>query len=125
MLPILEESGLKVGEDFFLAYSPERVDPGREDWTTKNVPKVVGGVTPECTHRAAELYGGAVEQVVEVSSPEWAGLLRHAGVFGGEAKAKDRTMRLREAAEAAGVIAGPLPVYGPDGKLVTHTGSDN
>jgi UDP-N-acetyl-D-glucosamine dehydrogenase len=76
VMPILEESGLKVGEDFFLAYSPERVDPGREDWTTKNVPKVVGGVTPECTRRAAELYCGAVDQVVEVSSPEAAELAK-------------------------------------------------
>jgi UDP-N-acetyl-D-glucosamine dehydrogenase len=76
VLPILEESGLQVGEDFFLAYSPERVDPGRDDWTTKNVPKVVGGVTPECTRRAAELYGGAVDQVVEVSSPEAAELAK-------------------------------------------------
>jgi UDP-N-acetyl-D-glucosamine dehydrogenase len=76
VLPILEESGLKVGEDFFLAYSPERVDPGREDWTTQNVPKVVGGITVDCTHRAAELYGGAVDQVVEVSSPEAAELAK-------------------------------------------------
>jgi UDP-N-acetyl-D-glucosamine dehydrogenase len=76
VLPILEESGLEVGSDFFLAYSPERVDPGREDFTTKNVPKVVGGVTPECTRRAAELYTGAVEEVVEVSSPEAAELAK-------------------------------------------------
>jgi UDP-N-acetyl-D-glucosamine dehydrogenase len=76
VLPILEESGLKVGEDFFLAYSPERVDPGREDWKTQNVPKVVGGVTSDCTRRAAELYGGAVDQVVEVSSPEAAELAK-------------------------------------------------
>ena len=54
VLPILEESGLKVGEDFHLAFSPERVDPGRVDWTTKNVPKVVGGVTAACTERATE-----------------------------------------------------------------------
>ena len=76
VLPILEDGGLKVGEDFSLAYSPERVDPGREDWTTKNVPKVVGGVTVECTRRAAELYGGAVDEVVEVSSPEAAELAK-------------------------------------------------
>ncbi len=74
VLPILEESGLKAGNDFFLAYSPERVDPGREDWTTKTVTKIVGGITPECTRRAAELYGGAVETVHEVSSPEAAEL---------------------------------------------------
>src|SRR5712691_1824385 len=74
VLPILAESGLKGGTDFFLAYSPERVDPGREDWTTKTVPKIVGGVTAGCTRRAAELYGGAVEAVHEVSSPEAAEL---------------------------------------------------
>src|SRR5262249_20907332 len=76
VLPILEENGLKVGKDFYLAYSPERVDPGREDWTTQNVPKVVGGVTQECRRRAAELYAGAVEEVVEVSSPEAAELAK-------------------------------------------------
>ena len=56
LLPILERSGLKAGEDFHLAFSPERVDPGREDWTTKNTPKIVGGITPACTERAVELY---------------------------------------------------------------------
>jgi len=76
VLPVLEATGLKVGEDFFLAYSPERVDPGREDWTTKNVPKVVGGITEACTRRAAELYGAAVDGVVEVSSPEAAELAK-------------------------------------------------
>src|SRR6266487_1468164 len=70
LLPVLEETGLKVGDDFHLAFSPERVDPGRSDWTTKNVPKVVGGITPACTRRAAELYAEAVETVHEVSSPE-------------------------------------------------------
>jgi UDP-N-acetyl-D-glucosamine dehydrogenase len=70
VLPVLEKTGLKVGEDFHLAFSPERVDPGRGDWTTKNVPKVVGGVTPACTRRGAELYGAAMETVHEVTSPE-------------------------------------------------------
>jgi UDP-N-acetyl-D-glucosamine dehydrogenase len=75
--PILEElSGLRVGEGFHLAFSPERVDPGREDWTTRTVPKIVGGVTPECTRRAAELYGSAVESVHAVSSPEAAELTK-------------------------------------------------
>src|SRR5438105_2475650 len=74
--PILERSGLKVGEDFHLAFSPERVDPGRQDWTTRNVPKVVGGVTPACTKAAAELYGGAIETVHQVSSPEVAELTK-------------------------------------------------
>ena len=68
--PILERSGLKAGEDFHLAFSPERVDPGRTDWTTKNTPKVVGGLTPACTERAVELYRSAVDTVVPLSSPE-------------------------------------------------------
>ena len=76
ILPRLEASGLKVGEDFNLAFSPERVDPGREDWTTKNVPKVVGGLTEACTERAAELYGSAVDTVHRVSSPESAELTK-------------------------------------------------
>jgi len=70
--PILERSGLKGGEDFHLAFSPERVDPGRTDWTTKNTPKVVGGLTPACTERAAEFYRAAVDTVVPLSSPETA-----------------------------------------------------
>ena len=76
LLPRLEASGLKVGEDFNLAFSPERVDPGREDWTTKNVPKVVGGITEACTDRAAELYGSAVDTVHRVTSPESAELTK-------------------------------------------------
>jgi UDP-N-acetyl-D-glucosamine dehydrogenase len=75
--PILESgSGLKAGEDFHLAFSPERVDPGRTDWTTKNVPKVVGGITPACTERAAELYGSAIATIHRVSSPEAAELTK-------------------------------------------------
>jgi UDP-N-acetyl-D-glucosamine dehydrogenase len=74
--PILERSGLKAGEDFHLAFSPERVDPGRTDWTTHNTPKIVGGMTPACTERAAELYRNAVERVVPVSSPEAAELTK-------------------------------------------------
>ncbi|MFL5921964.1 MAG: nucleotide sugar dehydrogenase, partial [Gaiellaceae bacterium] len=74
--PLLEESGLKAGEGFHLAFSPERVDPGREDWTTKTTPKVVGGLTEECTRRAVELYASAVDEVIEVSSPEAAELTK-------------------------------------------------
>src|SRR6188472_955496 len=74
--PLLEASGLKAGEGFHLAFSPERVDPGREDWTTKTTPKVVGGLTEECTRRAVDLYGSAVDSVVEVSSPEAAELTK-------------------------------------------------
>jgi UDP-N-acetyl-D-glucosamine dehydrogenase len=70
--PILERSGLRAGQDFHLAFSPERVDPGRTDWTTKNTPKVVGGLTPACTERAAEFYRAAVDTVVPLSSPETA-----------------------------------------------------
>jgi UDP-N-acetyl-D-glucosamine dehydrogenase len=74
--PILQTSGLKAGEDFHLAFSPERVDPGRTDWTTHNTPKLVGGLTPACTERAAELYRSAVETVVPLSSPEAAELTK-------------------------------------------------
>src|SRR5947207_1602489 len=75
--PILEAgSGLKAGDGFFLAMSPERVDPGREDWTTKTTPKVLGGITPECTRRAAELYRRAVDTVHELTSPEAAELTK-------------------------------------------------
>jgi UDP-N-acetyl-D-glucosamine dehydrogenase len=74
--PILEESGLKAGEDFHLAFSPERVDPGREDWTTQTTPKIVGGVTDTCTRRAVELYETALETVIAVSSPEAAELTK-------------------------------------------------
>jgi UDP-N-acetyl-D-glucosamine dehydrogenase len=76
VLPLLERSGLAVGEDFNLAYSPERVDPGNDRWTAKNVPKLVGGVTEQCTERAAALYGGAIESVHRVSSPETAELTK-------------------------------------------------
>ena len=68
--PILEESGLKCGEDFFLAFSPERVDPGNKQYNTKNTPKVVGGCTPECTEVAAALYRNILEgDIHTVSSP--------------------------------------------------------
>jgi UDP-N-acetyl-D-glucosamine dehydrogenase len=70
VLPLLEARGLKVGADFFLAFSPERIDPGREDWTIKTTPKVVGGITPACTERACDLYGRAIDNVFSVSSPE-------------------------------------------------------
>jgi UDP-N-acetyl-D-glucosamine dehydrogenase len=76
LMPILEESGLKAGEDFNLAFSPERVDPGREDWTTKSTPKIVGGLTDACTQRAVELYETALDTVLPVSSPEAAELTK-------------------------------------------------
>lgn len=68
--PILEKSGLKCGEDFFLAFSPERVDPGNLIYKTKNTPKVVGGITPECTDVAAAMYESILEAPIHrVSSP--------------------------------------------------------
>jgi UDP-N-acetyl-D-glucosamine dehydrogenase len=71
LAPILEAgSGLKAGVDFHVAFSPERVDPGRTDYTTKTTPKVVGGLTPACLQRAAQVYGRAVDHVVPVSTPE-------------------------------------------------------
>jgi UDP-N-acetyl-D-glucosamine dehydrogenase len=67
---------MKVGEDFYLAFAPERVDPGRLDFTTRNVPKVVGGITPACIERAAALYRTALDTVHTVSSPEAAELTK-------------------------------------------------
>jgi len=70
LLPILEQSGLKCGEDFYLAFSPERVDPGNLIYKTKNTPKVVGGITPQCTDIAATLYENVLEaHIHRVSSP--------------------------------------------------------
>lgn len=69
VLPLLEASGLKVGEDFFLAFSPERVDPGNKRFTTKNTSKVVGGVTPACLEVAQTFYAQTIINVVPVSSP--------------------------------------------------------
>lgn len=68
ILPMLEESGLKVGKDFFLAFSPERVDPGNKQYTIRNTPKIVGGISSECTHLARTLYEQAFETVIPVSS---------------------------------------------------------
>ena len=74
--PALEARGLVIGEDVFLAFSPERVDPGNEKWTTKNTPKVVGGITPACSEVAASLYAACIDTVVPVSSPEAAELTK-------------------------------------------------
>jgi UDP-N-acetyl-D-glucosamine dehydrogenase len=70
LLPLLEETGLKVGVDFLLAFSPERIDPGNQKYFLKNTPKVVGGITPVCTKAAAALYSQVVDKVVPVSSTE-------------------------------------------------------
>jgi UDP-N-acetyl-D-glucosamine dehydrogenase len=74
--PILERGGLRAGRDFFLAFSPERVDPGNPTWHTRNVPKVVGGLTPLCTRLARQLYAASVDSVVEVSSPKVAEMVK-------------------------------------------------
>jgi len=76
ILPELEKTGLRVGVDFFLAFSPERVDPGNTVWQTRNTPKVVGGVTPACTRMAVALYRQRLEQVVPVSSPQVAEMVK-------------------------------------------------
>jgi len=77
VLPVLEAgSGLRAGSDFHLAFSPERVDPGREDWTTKTVPKVVGGINQASTDAAAAFYASAIDTVHRVSSPEAAELTK-------------------------------------------------
>ena len=70
--PILERSGLSAGKDFFLAYSPEREDPGNKDFSVARIPKVIGGLTPACLNVANELYSKIIEQTVKVSSPETA-----------------------------------------------------
>ena len=70
MKPILETSGLKAGKDFYLAYSPEREDPGNKNFTTKTIPKVVGGLTPKCKELAQKLYSFAIDTMVPVSSLE-------------------------------------------------------
>jgi len=70
LLPWLEQGGLRIGDGLNVAFSPERVDPGRTDYTLHNTPKVIGGMTPECTERAAELYGRVCENLVRVSTPE-------------------------------------------------------
>jgi UDP-N-acetyl-D-glucosamine dehydrogenase len=74
--PAMEARGLVVGRDVFLAFSPERVDPGNERWNTHNTPKVVGGITADCTDVAVALYGACIERVVPVSSPEAAELTK-------------------------------------------------
>lgn len=76
ILPKLAESGLKVGEDFFVCFSPERVDPGNARFQTANIPKVVGGITPTCTEIGALFYGQALETVVPVSSTRVAEMVK-------------------------------------------------
>ena len=76
ILPLLQKTGMKVGRDFFLAFSPERVDPGNPKFNTRNIPKVVGGVTKACTDVAVKLYRQRLENVVPVSSPQVAEMVK-------------------------------------------------
>jgi len=76
VLPMLERPGLKVGEQFFLCFSPERVDPGNPQFQTANIPKVVGGITPACTRLGAMFYAQAIEKVVPVSSTRVAEMVK-------------------------------------------------
>ncbi|HEX2189854.1 MAG TPA: nucleotide sugar dehydrogenase, partial [Longimicrobiaceae bacterium] len=76
LLPILEQSGLRAGEDFFLCFSPERVDPGNIRWQTRNTPKVIGGVTPSCLEAGLAFYGRVFDTMVPVESAEAAELTK-------------------------------------------------
>src|SRR6185369_9287819 len=76
VLPMLSSSGLHVGREFFLCFSPERVDPGNPTFQTRNIPKVVGGVTPVCTELGALFYSQALQTVVPVSSTQVAEMVK-------------------------------------------------
>ena len=76
IVPELETSGLRVGSDFYVAYSPERIDPGNATFTTRNTPKIVGGVTPRCTEIARLFYSQFIDQVVPVSSTKCAEMVK-------------------------------------------------
>ena len=76
LLPCFNRGGLRVGEDYFLAFSPERIDPGNRTWGLSRIPKVVGGVTPACRHLAGTLYGQIIDQVVPVSSTQVAEMVK-------------------------------------------------
>jgi UDP-N-acetyl-D-glucosamine dehydrogenase len=76
LMPLLEESGLRAGTDFNLAFSPERIDPGRTDHTIRSTPKLVGGLTPACLERGTELYSLICDEIVPLSSPEAAELTK-------------------------------------------------
>lgn len=76
LLPLFEERGLKAGTDFFLAFSPERIDPGNKEFLVRDIPKVTGGATPQCTQLAGALYRQIVDKVIEVSTPRVAELAK-------------------------------------------------
>ena len=76
IVPELESSGLKVGKDFFLAFSPERIDPGNASFNTRNTPKIVGGITAQCTEIARLFYSQFIERVIPVSSSKCAEMVK-------------------------------------------------
>src|SRR5688572_32791000 len=76
VLPMLEKGGLKAGKDFFLAFSPERVDPSNRSFNTHNIPKVIGGMTEDCTALSTALYDGAIKTIVPVSPPRVAEMVK-------------------------------------------------
>jgi UDP-N-acetyl-D-glucosamine dehydrogenase len=76
VLPILEKSGLRAGKDFFLAFSPERIDPGNKKYNTRNIPKIVGGVSAVCTELAAEFYSQFIDKIIPVSGPDTAEMVK-------------------------------------------------
>ena len=76
MLPMFQEKGFNVGHDFYLCFSPERVDPGNKKWQTRNIPKVIGGITPECTAMGERLYKHAVDEVITVESTRTAEMVK-------------------------------------------------
>ncbi len=76
VLSLLEKGGLEVGKDFYLAFSPERIDPGNKKYSVRNIPKVIGGVTPQCTELASCLYGHIIETIIPVSSPRVAEMVK-------------------------------------------------
>jgi UDP-N-acetyl-D-glucosamine dehydrogenase len=76
VLPILEKSGLRAGKDFFLAFSPERIDPGNQKYNTRNIPKIVGGVSALCTELAALFYSQFIDKIIPVSGPDTAEMVK-------------------------------------------------
>jgi UDP-N-acetyl-D-glucosamine dehydrogenase len=76
VLPVLSGGGLEVGKDFYLAFSPERIDPGNEKFGVRNTPKVIGGITPECTLRAVDLYRHAVDEIITVRDTQTAEMVK-------------------------------------------------
>jgi UDP-N-acetyl-D-glucosamine dehydrogenase len=76
VMPVLESTGLRVGKDFYLAFSPERVDPGNQVWMTRNTPKIIGGITPACTRQSMKYYGKIFQNLIPVSSTRCAEMVK-------------------------------------------------